>query len=157
MKIKNNGSVIILESPFDNKDKILSGVYLLTFIITGVGLIITTNIEKKIGFELAVFIGVGLFLFLAFRFLNKMLQGQTLLIRANTITLINSGFLNKKVVEFDTKSIENFRFLNIGNPYVFNLAFDYKNETIIFGKNIFSWDFEKIREAMYTIVGNDFR
>jgi hypothetical protein len=185
MKIENvqEGKIIILETPLDNREKWLKVIYLFTFLFAIISLFfLTINNEKGLSTvaEIILVAASGLFFFMAFRFINKACKAEKLIVTKNTLTLVRSGFLNKNSQVFETKNISNFCFNNLHSNATQNnaqyssnlsfepvqqyatitgpkLAFDYNGTLVTFGNQVFSWDFEKIRDILYEIIGSDYR
>ena len=178
--------MIILSKPFDNRAKILNTIYFGTFTFAGCIFIYGPLSEAGFNhFGVYIFIAIasGIFLFAAYRFINKALQTEKLIINKNTLTIYRGGFLSSKKDIYDISQISNFRHLDkpqttkhplAGQSFDYlgfqteqqvinemhgdnRIAFDYNNRTIKFGENIYSWDFEKLEVLLYDITGNDFR
>ncbi len=186
VKDYQEGKVISLSSSFDNRAKVLNTIYFICFTGAGIGFISLPIQEgAPLTFGLFIFIAIvtGIYLFAAYRFINKALQSEKLIVTKNKLTISRSGFLSTTIDEYDVSQISNFRHLDKPNQtkhplagesfdylgfqteqQVINemhgdnrLAFDYNSKTIKFGENIFSWDFEKLEVLLYDITGNDFR
>lgn len=188
MKIKDlpDGKHIVLSAAFDNRAKILNIIYFLFFtagafmianlVISGGGPLTT----GALGF---ILVFGGIYLFAAYRFINKALQSEHLIVNKNLLTLRTTGFMWSKDAAYDTGKISNFRHLDkpettrhalAGESFDYlgfqteqqvinelhgdkRLAFDYDNRTVKFGENMYSWDFEVLEVLLYDITGNDLR
>ena len=168
VKKYQDGKIISLSSSFDNRAKILNIFYCICFIATGIGVILLP-VSERVPFTFGLFLFIAIpnciFFFAAYRFINKALQKEKLVIKKSTLTIIRSGFLSTKRDIYEVSKISNFRHLDkletIKHPLagqsfdylgfhteqqVINemhgdkrLAFDYNDRTIKFGENIYSW------------------
>jgi hypothetical protein len=181
-----DGKIISLSSSFDNRAKILNIIYFICFTGAGIGFISLPISEgTPFTFGLFVFIAIvtGVYLFAAYRFINKALQTEKLIVNKDTLTIFRGGFLSTKKDIYEVSQISNFRHLDkpetskhplAGQSFDYlgfqteqqvinemhgdnRLAFDYVGRTIKFGENIYSWDFEQLEVILYDITGNDFR
>jgi hypothetical protein len=188
MKIKDSKSnkIICLSSSFDNRAKVLNFVYFILFTAAGIAFIYLPFSEGgPYVFGMFVFVGIvsGIYLFAAYRFINKTLQTEKLIINKDTLTISRIGFFNKKVQTYEISKISNFRHLEkhqiskhqlAGESFDYlgfqteqqvinemhgdnRVAFEYDNKTIQFGENIYSWDFEELEIIFSNVTGKDFR
>ena len=188
MKIKENGEkkIINLSSPFDTRPKILNFISFIGFTGAGIAFIYLPFSEGgPYVFGMFAYVGIisAIYLFAAYRFINKTLETEKLIINKETLTISRSGFLNTKIQTYDIGKISNFRHLEkpqtskhqlAGQTFDYlgfqteqeminelhgdnRIAFDYDSRTIKFGENIYSWDFEKLEVLLYDITANDFR
>jgi hypothetical protein len=177
MKVKNyqGGTLIILSEAFDSRDKTLFFFYFLVFFVTGIfsigaSLNFSTSPAAVI---ISLFFGAATFVG-AYRFINKALLSERMFIDGKDLFLITLGLTFKKRQTFDLALISNFRLLEkpemakhplagqsfdylgfqteqqvINEMYGDNrLAFDYEGRTIQFGKDIYSWDFDEIKQLL---------
>ena len=185
VKDYQDGKIITLSKPFDTRPKILNIIYFAAFTFAGFIFIYMPLSESNLTFGLIIFILIvsGIYLFAGYRFINKALQTEKLLVNKNTLTILKSGFLSEQRNSYDTSLISNFRHLDkpqitkhplAGQTFDYlgfqteqqvinelhgdnRLAFDYNGRTIKFGENIYSWDYEQLEALLYDITGNDFR
>jgi hypothetical protein len=186
VKDYQDGKIISLSSSFDNRAKILNIIYFICFTLAGIAFIfLPINEGTPFSFGLFVFIAIvtGVYLFAAYRFINKALQTEKIIVNKNTLTISRGGFLSTKNDTYQISQISNFRHLDkpqttkhplAGQSFDYlgfqteqqvinemhgdnRLAFDYNSRTIKFGENIYSWDFEELEVLFYDITGNDFR
>ena len=96
MKIKNSqdGKIIYLESAFDNRAKFLNIIYFLCFSIVGIFFIYMPLQGNNLTIGLFTFIAIasGIYLFGAYRLINKALQYETIFINKTTLSISKSGF-----------------------------------------------------------------
>lgn len=188
MKVKDykDGKIIALSSSFDNRAKILNIIYFICFTGAGVGFLslpITEGIPFTFGLFIFIAIVTGIYLFAAYRFINKALQTEKLIVNKNTLTIYRGGFLSTKSETYEISQISNFRHLDkpeitkhplAGQSFDYlgfqtgqqvinemhgdnRLAFDYNGRIIKFGENVYSWEFEQLEVLLYDITGNDLR
>jgi hypothetical protein len=187
MKITDyqNGKIIYLESPFDNRAKFLNIIYFLCFTAVGIFFIYMPMQGNSLTIGLFTFIVIvsGIYLFGAYRFINKALKSEKLILNKETLTICRSELFSSKKVLYEINKISNFRHLDkpqvtkhplAGNTFDYlgfqtgqevinevhgdnRLAFDYNNKTIKFGENIYSWDFEELEATFNQITGRGFK
>jgi hypothetical protein len=184
IKDTTEGKIICLSSSLDNRGKILNIINFIFFTAAGMALIYLPISERTpFTFGVFVFIAIvsGIYLFAAYRFINKALEREEIILNEKTLTISRKGFLSKKSNVYQRSKISNFRHLDkpnttkhplAGNSFDYlgfqteeqmvnelhgdnRLAFEYDNKTIRFGVNIYSWDFEKLEILFYDIVQND--
>jgi len=181
-----SGKIVTLSKAMDSRAKILYIIYFAGFSIA-VGafsdILISTGAYASTAFIIFWALFAGAYLFAGYRFLNKALQTEKLVVAKNTLTVSISGFLSRKSVTYNTKFISNLRHLD--KPVTTNhplagqtvdylgfqteqqvinelhgdnrIAFDYNGRTIKFGQNIYSWDFEEIENILLTVTGNSYK
>ncbi|MBL7712166.1 MAG: hypothetical protein JNL13_06875 [Chitinophagaceae bacterium] len=119
----------------------------------------------------------------AYRFINKALMSEIILIDPAHLQLIRSGFLSKKVQSFNPKLIRQLSYLQrpeaprhplAGESFDYfgfqtqqqminelhgdeKVSFVYEGKTVSFGEHIYSWDFEEIEKIFKEFIGADFR
>lgn len=183
MIVKDNaaGKLIILSKAFDNRPKILNIFYFLVYTITG-GIIFFTGIIKgytgDVWHNIFVSLMLVFYLILGYRFINKAVQSEHLLLTPETLTITKKGFLSKAQRSYQTIGILNFRHLDkpqlaphplAGQTFDYlgfqttdkvinemhgdnRLAFDYKDVEVQFGENMYSWDFEQLQTLFYEVA-----
>ncbi|HSC54906.1 MAG TPA: hypothetical protein VLC98_14835 [Phnomibacter sp.] len=180
-----DGKMITLSNAFDSRPKILNFIYAYVFICSALFLlyIAISTVTGSSDFLLVTFFGIAVCLFAGYRFLNKALQTEKLLVNKTKLTITKSGFLSHQSNSYDISLISNFRHLDkpsttrhplAGESFDYlgfqteqevinemhgdnRLAFDYNGTTIKLGENIYSWDFDQLEVILYDITGNDFR
>ena len=188
MTIKDHpdGKIIILSQGIDTRPKMLHVVYFTVFFLTGLlflkYFILEGDVDNIFVLLLLMLFPAGFFL-AAYRFANKVIKSEKLIISKNNLTLIKGGIFSAQKKIYDIALIENFRHLAqaeitkhplagesldymgfqtsqhlANNLHGENrLAFDYKGSIIKFGENIFSWDFEQLEVIIYDIAGKEFK
>ena len=188
MKVKKykSGKIIILSKPFDNRAKILNTVYFGSFSFAGFIFIYGPLNEAgfdHVGVYIFIAIASGAYLLAAYRFINKALQAEKLMVDKNTITILRGGLFSTKNNSYNISQISNFRYLDkpeltkhplAGQSFDYlgfqteqqvinemhgdnKIAFDYDHKTITFGENVYSWDFEQIELLIHEITGKDWK
>jgi hypothetical protein len=185
VKDYKDGKLIILSKAFDTRPKILNSIYF--FVFTVGALVFAVLAFSAISFSfwfllfsLAVLFGYSL---AAYRFINKALQTEKLIVTKNNLTIVKTGFLSKKENTYENKLISKFRHLDkpeitrhplAGDTFDYlgfqteqqvindlhgdnRLAFNYTGKTVTFGENIYTWEFDELELLLYDITGNDFR
>jgi hypothetical protein len=186
--VKNNkdGKIITLSKAFDTRDKILYIIYFAAFTFAGfifLNEFIFSSAEITIGFILFVLAVAGVYLFAAYKFINKALQTEKLHVTKTSLTISRKGLFFPQVNTFNAAFITNFRHLAkpevskhplAGDSFDYlgfqteqkvinemhgdnRLAFDYNGRTIKFGENMYTWDFEQIEGLLYEVTEKDFR
>jgi hypothetical protein len=187
MKIQDhpNGKIVTLSKSLDTRPKMLHLIYFSLFFLFGLLFLrmtlVSERIDNNIQLILALLVPVFLFL-LAYRFANKAVQSEKLIVSKHNLTLVKAGLFTAKKRIFDIKDIQNFRHLAAGKiskhplagdsfdytgfqarEHLANsvhqenrLAFNYKGSMIKFGENIYSYEFEELQVILYEITGNDF-
>lgn len=184
MKIKESvdGKLITLSTALDTRAKVLHLCYFVVLFVSG-----TYSLRLVLeGFDniLALVIG-GLFGSLtytgAYRFANKAVTTEQILVTGGALTLIRKGIVMSTKRVFDVQKISGLRHLAqptltkhplAGDVYDYfgfqteqqvindmhgdnQLAFDYAGKTIKFGNNIPSWDFEELQSILLIITEKD--
>lgn len=172
-----NGKSVILSHAFDSRAKILNSGYFLCFAGPAIGLLVQNGLYNWFNLVSLVMLYIGII------FLNKACQAEKLIVQKNQITIVRSGFLNRKSFDYEVSKISKFR--HLGKPEITKhplagesfdylgfqteqavinelhgdnrIGFDYDSRTVTFGENIYSWDFEQLEIILYDITGNDFR
>jgi prepilin signal peptidase PulO-like enzyme (type II secretory pathway) len=178
-----DGKEVVLSKAFDSRAKILYIIYFIAFTLTGLFL---GNAFISIASASAVsiiIIGaiVAVYLFAGYRFINKAVQAECLLVAKDRLVIFKIGFLSSKKDSYDINNIYAFRHPDkpeatkhplAGQSFDYlgfqtgqqvanemhgdkRLAFDYNGKTIAFGENIYSWDFEALQELILDITGKD--
>ena len=177
-----SGKLILLSKPFDTRGKYLNLFYSLAFIL-GATLFLRIIIVERQPWGLFIFILVAAFAFYlaAYRFLSKAIESEKIFLNNQYLQLTRTGFLKTRTTSYDLTNISNFR--HLGKPQlskhplagetfdylgfqteqaVINemhgdnrLAFTYLNNTITFGENIMSWEFEELKSLFRDVIGKD--
>jgi hypothetical protein len=179
------GRIITLSKAFDTRPKKLNMAYFVFFTIGATFFTLQVQSERDHG-PVAIFffiVIVGVYLLISYRFLNKALETEKMIVNKTTLKIIRMGFSLKPAITYDISLISNFRLLEkpgtsrhplAGESFDYmgfqteqqminemhgdnRLAFDYQGRVIKFGENIYSWDFQQLEVLLYDITGNDFR
>lgn len=187
MTIKDykDGKIIILSKAFDTRAKILNIIYFLVFTVGAIAFAVMafSAISFSLWFAILAILLVAGYSFAGYKFINKSLQSEKIIVDKTSLTIIKSGFLSIKKDTYDNALISNFTHLDkpeitkhplAGQAFDYlgfqteqavinemhgdnRLAFDYNSNTITFGENLYTWDFEELEVILYDITGNDFR
>jgi len=185
VKDHENGKIIILSKAFDTRAKVLNIFYAIIFIVAGIAFAVMSVVVMSSNIWLSIFM-LGAFavaIFAGHKFLNKSFQSEKLLVDKSNLTIIKSGLLRTTKNSYMTAFISNF--IHLDNPEITKhplagqtfdylgfqteqavindmhgdnrLSFDYQGQTITFGENVYTWDFDELEILLYDITGNDFR
>ena len=178
-----DGKEVVLSKAFDSRAKILYIIYFILFTCTGLflgNMFISFNPESIVLIILICLI-VAVYLFAGYRFINKAVQAECLLVTKDRLVIFKIGFLSNKKESYDINNIYAFRHPDkpeatkhplAGQSFDYlgfqtgqqvanemhgdkRLAFDYNGKIITFGENIYSWDFEALQELILDITGKD--
>lgn len=174
-----NGKIIIFSRPIDTGNNFTYFIIFLLFGLMVLKLIIKSDQTDRPFLLICLLIIPTVMLQIAYRFLEKALQREKLIVTKHQFTLFTTGFFTGRKRIFETRYIENFRHIYISEPIKQpmtgklteaqinehlakrrmenRLAFNYKGQTIKFGENIYSWDFDKLEVIIYDVTGNDLR
>lgn len=186
MKISTygHGKKIVLSTALDSRAKILNACYFVAF--TAVLWVLLKGLyDEDMGLNtLVLFLLLAtLYGIAAYRFVNKALMSEVILIGPENLQLIKSGFLSKKVQSFNPKLIRQLSYLQRPEPPKHPLAgesfdylgfqtqqqminelhgddkisFEYEGKTVSFGEHVYSWDFEEIEKIFKEFIGAGFR
>lgn len=176
-KYTAEGTLFILEHPFDGRGKWLFILYAALFLLPGFGFIYLIS-AFWIGpvVELLIPIGLGTACFIiGFRYLTSAWRKDTLLITSDKIILTEQKGFQKMQRSFSRTGIDDIRFLEkpeltphplAGKTFDYlgfqvqdqvinemfgdhRISFQYEDQTISFGRKLFSWDYTAIREALF--------
>jgi hypothetical protein len=177
-KTVRNGTLFILERPFEKRSKWLFAFYSIAFFALLSWYFGEIFTERDLTSILLLATVVTGYLIAGYRFAAKASRMETLLVTSNTLELIEKGWLHRKKKKFDITKISNLRFVErpvltahplagltfdylgfqttqqvINELYGDNrIAFDYNGTTISFGKNLYSWDYEDLFLTIYPIT-----
>jgi hypothetical protein len=177
-KTVSNGTLFILEKPFETRSKWLFALYSIVFfaLLSWYFGEIFSKVDLTSILLLATV--VTAYLIAGFRFASKASRTETLLVTSNTIELAAKGWFNEKKKKYDIAKISALRFVEkpiltahplaglsfdylgfqttqqvINEMYGDNrIAFDYNGTTISFGKNLYSWDYDDLFLTIYPIT-----
>jgi hypothetical protein len=182
IKDSQDGKIITLSGPFDNRGKILNAFYFIAF--SGGGAAFAYKLGREglltIGSFLFLCAVGGIYIFAGCRFLNKALQSEKLLVTRTELAIQRTGFLSKLKTIYNPARITNFRYVTkpettrhplAGDTFDYlgfqtqqqvinemhgdnKLAFDYEGRAIQFGENMYSWDFEELGKLLYKQTDN---
>ena len=177
-KTVRNGTLFILEKPFESRSKWLFTFYSIAFFALLSWYFGEIFAKVDLTSILLLVTVVTAYLIAGYRFASKASRMETLLVTSNSVELIEIGWFHKKKKKFDIKKISNLRFVEkpvlsphplagltfdylgfqttqqvINEMYGDNrIAFDYNGATISFGKNLYSWDYEDLFLTIYPIT-----
>lgn len=187
MDIKDyeDGKLIILSSAFGSRGKALYFCYFLMFFISATAFLrlLLVNSFSPIAGAIVCILGLTAFYIAAYRFIRKSSMSERLFVNKQVLKIINKSIFGSLVKTYKIGDISNFR--HLAKPELTNhplsgqtfdylgfqteqrvinemhgdnrLAFDWKGTTVIFGQDIYSWDFEALEVLLYDITGNDLR
>ena len=173
----NGRKLVTISKPFGNRAKILHLFYFILFFAAAtifLKLLITE--AENAGAIIVASLGTIAFYIAAYRFANKAVSAEKILVGENSIQIINQGLFKKSIKEYEVSRISNFRHLAqqqlskhplagdnldylgfqteqqvINNMHGENrLAFDYDGRTITFGDNIYSWEFDELSVIIFS-------
>lgn len=119
----------------------------------------------------------------SYRFINKALTSEKLFVNKEKLQLIKQGLFGSLVKTYHVSDISNFRHLKkpelsnhalAGQSFDYlgfqteqkvisemhgdnRIAFDWKGIPVVFGQDIYSWEFEALEMLLYNVTGNDLR
>lgn len=174
--------MIVLSKAFDTRTKSLNLIYFVSFTITGLLFLNMATQISPVTFGLVIFITivVGVYLFVGYRFINKALQTERLIVSKTKLPIEKNGFLTNSISSYSISDISNLRYLKLpevtkhplaGETFDYlgfqteqlvinemhgdnRIAFEYGNKTITFGENLYSWDFDEIERLLQEVTGN---
>lgn len=175
-----NGKIIIFSRPLYTGNNIIYFTIFFLFGLLFLKLIVTSDKIDTPFLLICSMMVPAILLLIAYRFIEKALQREKLIISKRELTLLSTGFFTGRKRIYDTRHIENFRHIVESDPikqpepdgsgelteaqikqYLAKrrienrLAFDYKGHTIKFGANIYSWDFDQLEVIFHDITGDD--
>jgi len=138
-----------------------------------------SSTRLAIGLTALVIVGL-VYLFAGYKFLNKAFESETVTISPNSITISKGGFAKKTNV-YDIHLISNFRHVDkpaltshplAGQSFDYlgfqtqqqainelhgdnRLVFNYKGNTIKFGENVYTWEFEELVDMLNDAAGRN--
>jgi hypothetical protein len=170
-----NGMIITLSQAFDSRLKMLNLFYALFFFFSGhyfvfLGFFTTAD---NTGATIIATVAAIAFYIASIRFFNKAILFEKLQINAHEIRWMEKSLFKSKAISYDIKEISNFRFIEKGTmaPHPLagqsmdylgfqtqeimisqlggdnQLAFDYKGQTISFGADLYSYEFDEIKSV----------
>lgn len=146
-----NGKIIIFSRPIDTGNNITYFTIFFLFGLLFLKLIVTSDKIDTPFLLISSMMVPTLLLLLAYRFIEKALQREKLIVSKRELTLVKTGFITGRKSTFDIRHIEKFRHIHREN----RLAFDHKGLTIKFGANIYSWDFDQLEVILHDITGDN--
>ena len=187
MKTKDykDGKLVTLSDAFDSRAKALYFFYFLVFFsAASIFLrIYLTATDPPVGIVVVSALGTIAFYLGAYRFINKALMSEKLFFNKETLQLIKQGLFGSFVKTYHISDISNFRHLKkpelsahplAGQSFDYlgfqteqkvinemhgdnRIAFDWKGIPVLFGQDIYSWEFEALEMMLYDVTGNDLR
>jgi predicted membrane channel-forming protein YqfA (hemolysin III family) len=109
MKVNDTptGKEIILSKAFDNRAKVLNIFYFIVFTLLGISVLRYINFRYEFNIGLIILIAgfMVVYLLAGYRFINKAVQAEKILIDKTTLTHSKTGFLNILYRPFQTSGI----------------------------------------------------
>jgi hypothetical protein len=180
-----DGKLVTLSNAFDSRAKALYFFYFLVFFTAATIFmrIYLTATDPPVAIVVVTALGAMAFYLGAYRFINKALMSEKLFVNKNSLQLIKQGLFGSLVKSYHISDISNFRHLKkpelsahplAGQSFDYlgfqteqkvisemhgdnRIAFDWKGIPVVFGQDIYSWDFESLEMLLYDVTGNDFR
>ena len=176
-----DGKLITLSKAFDERAKILYAFYFVSFFCGGtIFLWVSLDVIPSLGIKFLLLIFMVACYISAYRFLNKALMTEKIFFNNKELKIIKTGFINSSSSSFEISQISNFRHLDkpevsdhplAGQTFDYlgfqteqkvinemhgdnRLGFEYYGKTILFGQNIYSWQFEELK-LLFDIALND--
>lgn len=179
IKDSQDGKIIILSKAFDTRGKYLNIIYFLLFTITafffGFMYFETTSGSGSVLLAIFSLAALAAYFYMGYKFINKALMTEKIVVNKNTLTIIKSGFLSYKSNTYQNALISKFRHLDkpeitphplAGQSFDYlgfqtqqavinemygddRLAFDHNGKTITFGENVYTWDFEELEVLLH--------
>lgn len=167
--------MIILSQAFDSRLKMLNLFYALLFFFSGhyfVFRVLYTN-NNTAATIWGIFAAVLMYL-ASYRFFNRAVLLEKLHINNGEVRWVEKTLFKSKSISFDVKEISNFRFIEkktvaphplAGQSMDYlgfqtqeimisqlagdnQLAFDYEGQTITFGADLYSYEFDEIKSVL---------
>lgn len=177
-KTVSNGTLFILEKPFNPGSKWLFAFYCIAFfaLLSWYFGEIFTRVDLTSILLLAT-ITTG-YIVAGYRFASNASRMKTILVTSKTLEFTEQCWFYKRKKKYDISEISGFRFIErpvltphplagltfdylgfqtaqqvINEMYGDNrIAFDYNGTTISFGKNLYSWDYEELFLTIFPIT-----
>jgi hypothetical protein len=167
------------ENTYKKRKLVFLALFILYFAITAFFFwtVVLPNLSfQNIIGSLILLVIVGAYFFVSYAFLKQILSYETLAIGEGTIIIEKKDLQNISHQIFEIPRIQNLRYKYQAEPTVEHplkgksidyfgfgandkiiqhshrddsIIFDYKGETVSFGKHLYSWDFETIYELIY--------
>ncbi|MFA6152253.1 MAG: hypothetical protein WC716_13085 [Chitinophagaceae bacterium] len=179
-----NGKKIVLSKAFDSRAKVLNAFYATVFTAQTIAfsLVFLSFEEQSLLLYCIILGGIVVGALATYRFINKALKSEIIIINQNEMVILVKGFLTSKKRTFKSKQIAKFDFLLkpeaakhplatdnfdylgfqtqqqvINEIYGDNrIGFEYENKTVTFGEHMYSWHFEKLQVVFKSILGSTF-
>ncbi|HUQ64728.1 MAG TPA: hypothetical protein VM101_01135 [Flavitalea sp.] len=174
-KIVSNGTLFILEKPFDPRSKWLFAFYCIAFfaLLSWYSGKIFTMVD--VTSILMLIIITNAYLIAGYKLANNASRLKTILVTSTSFEITEQCWFYKRKKKYDINRMSDLRFIErpvltshplaglsfdylgfqtaqqvINEMYGDNrIAFNYNGETVSFGKNLYSWDFEEISSAVF--------
>jgi hypothetical protein len=171
-----DGKLLVLSKPMDNRVKILNLFYFIVFFSTGgVWLVDAAHPNASVValiFQLAI---GSAFLVASYRFADKMMMTEELFVNRSELCVVKRGLRPLSKHCFDLAGISQFRHVELQEDPVHpitgqnfdyfgfqtqqklireaygddRLAFEYDGKTITFGDKVYSWDFDEVVKVLH--------
>ena len=187
MKIEESkeGKLIILSKAFDTRPKVLNFIYFLSFTACGIFFMVMVGPDayRDWGALLFMVIASGIYLLAGYRFINKAIETEKILITKEHITISRNGLFSFRTNSYPVGSITDLTYLSKPELAPHPLAgktFDYLGfqteqavinemygddrisflcggKRVSFGENLYSWDFDELESLIFQITKTDLR
>jgi hypothetical protein len=172
---RKNATLFILNQAFDSRVKMLNLANGLLFLFTGLFILnrVVASSHYSGSSWFMIFLALASFV-CSYRFINKSLLSERLLINAKEIIFINKRLLKTSTTTYENNKISNFHFLEkksmaphplAGKSMDYlgfqttevlinqlngdkQLSFDYEGHTVLFGTDISEYEFEEIKSVL---------
>ncbi len=172
---RKNATLFILNQAFDSRVKMLNLANALLFFFTGLFILnrVVTSSSYSGSFWFMIFLGLASFVCF-YRFINKALLSERLLINTKEIVFISRRLLKTSIKTYENSKVSNFHFLEkkpmaphplAGKSIDYlgfqttevlinqldgdkQLAFDYEGHTVLLGTDIYEYEFEEIKSVL---------
>jgi hypothetical protein len=168
----------------------VKGLFIIQFLVAIIGAVSFLMMFYN---DLDTFASTGLLLFTltsatvffvaAYRYLNRVLEREEILVKSLQLIITDIGFLKRKVRVFEIAKVADFHHLAApkytdhplnGKSFDYlgfqtrdkeiqainndgRISFFYEGRNILFGKGITTWEAEEIGKVIYEITKNDIR
>jgi hypothetical protein len=174
-KTVETGTLFIIEKPFHERGKWLFAIYCISCISTALFCLV---LILKTGADIKSLILIGIAIIASFivgyRYAASASRIETVLVDDNTLTITKGNWFGKKHQPYQRDKIAGLRYVPkpvltdhplAGKSFDYlgfqtqqkvinemfgdnKIAFQYEGQTISFGKDLYSWDFEELNSTI---------
>jgi hypothetical protein len=180
IKEVQNGKAIYLSRAFDSSPKILYLIYSIAFFFF-TGILLRSFLYEDVQLAGLIFLIIASVIsgMAAYRFMHAATATEMLHVYGDSIAIINKSLFRERVQRFELDKIHNFRHLPKpdltdhplkGQTFDYlgfqteqkvinemhgdnRIAFEYEGKTLLFGKEIYSWDFREMELLIFNNNG----